>query len=85
MTGIIDRLVLVYDASSYELLAADIIDYKTDEIDSAAAADARTEFYRDQVTAYRRAVEQLYRLTQNQISSRLLFVTAGRVCPVVSQ
>ena len=85
MTGIIDRLVLVYDAASYELLAADIIDYKTDEIDSAAAADARTGFYRDQVTAYRRAVEQLYRLSQEQISSRLLFVTAGRVCPVASQ
>lgn len=84
MTGIIDRLVLVYDAASYELLAADIIDYKTDEIDSAAAADARTGFYRDQVTAYRRAVEQLYRLTQDQISSRLLFVTAGRVCSVAS-
>jgi len=81
MTGIIDRLVLVYDAVSFELLAADIIDYKTDEIDEGqAAADSRAESYRDQMNAYRRAVGQLYRLSQNQISAKLLFVTTGAIC-----
>ena len=86
MTGIIDRLVLVYDAASFELLGADIVDYKTDEIDSGqAAADSRAEFYRDQISAYRRAVGELYRLSQNQISARLLFVTTGAVCPVTCE
>jgi ATP-dependent helicase/nuclease subunit A len=83
MTGIIDRLVLVYDAVSFELLAADIIDYKTDEIDEGqAAAESRADFYRDQMLAYRRAIGELYRLSQNQISARLLFVTTGAVCTV---
>lgn len=82
MTGIVDRLVLIYDATSFELLAADIIDYKTDEIDSPDAADLRTAFYREQIQAYRLAVEQLYRLPPDQISARLLFVTAGKVCSI---
>ena len=86
MTGIIDRLVLVYDEVSFELLAADIIDYKTDEIDEGqAAAESRSEFYRDQMLAYRRAIEELYRLSQNQISARLLFVTTGAICTVTGK
>jgi len=82
-TGIIDRLVLIFDAECHELLAVDIIDYKTDEIaDGQLAADTRAGFYTHQMQAYRSAIQNLYRIPQNRISARLLFVTTGTVCAV---
>ena len=82
-TGVIDRLLLIYDAESHELLAADIIDYKTDEIaDGQSAADARAGFYTDQMRAYRSAIQELYRIPHSRISARLLFVATGAVCAI---
>ncbi len=63
VTGVIDRLVLLHDPQSYALLAADILDYKTDDIPGDDdAIQTRVAFYTEQLQAYRQAVSHLYRL-----------------------
>jgi len=83
--GMIDRLVLIYDAE--KLIAADIIDFKTDTIkenDPAALAD-KVKHYRPQMEAYRAAVARMTGLKNSpqQISARLLFVSPGIVADVL--
>ena len=77
LSGIMDRLVLLYDGN--RLVAADIIDYKTDaaDRDDVAQLDQRVEFYRPQLDAYRKAVATMFHLSPRQICARLLFVSAG--------
>jgi ATP-dependent exoDNAse (exonuclease V) beta subunit len=79
LSGKIDRLVALYDGS--ELVAADVVDYKTDKLpaDDPQAADVRAEVYRPQLDAYRRAASKLCRLAPERVSARLLFVEPGLV------
>ncbi|HEX4150515.1 MAG TPA: 3'-5' exonuclease, partial [Pirellulales bacterium] len=60
LSGAIDRLVLVYDGA--RLLAADILDFKTDRVSGSAEIAAKVEFYRPQLEAYRSAVVQMMSL-----------------------
>jgi ATP-dependent helicase/nuclease subunit A len=82
VSGVIDRLVLMYDPTDYSLLAADIIDYKTDVVSDIKAVAQRVEFYHEQILAYRNAVSGLYRIPHERISARLLFVHSGDVCAI---
>ena len=79
LSGSIDRLVLMYQ--SQKLVAADIIDFKTDDVsaDDADTLAARVEYYRDQLEAYRPAVSKLYHIPPDRISARLVFVSPGVV------
>ena len=73
----IDRLVEIYQAD--QLIAADIVDFKTDRIDSQApdALKTKVEHYRPQIEAYRKAVAQMAGLDESAVSARLLFVGSG--------
>jgi len=77
VTGFIDRLVLMYAGQT--LVAADIIDFKTDAVpsDDQAALTAKVEYYRPQLNAYRRAVAKTTQLAPERISARLLLVAPG--------
>ncbi len=79
LSGIIDRLVVLYDQD--QAIAADVIDFKTDAIDSTdtAAISAKLEFYRPQLDAYRRAVARMFRIPTRRITARLVLVSAGCV------
>ena len=80
--GKIDRLVLF--RQDERVVAADIIDFKTDALsrtDQAGINDA-VENYRAQVVIYRNAAAQLFRLEPFRISARLSFVEPGVVCVV---
>jgi ATP-dependent exoDNAse (exonuclease V) beta subunit len=79
LSGSIDRLVLVRRGS--KVIAADVLDYKTDTIDpaDARALTERIEFYRPQLDAYRRAVAQMFQLDAGRITARLVFLHAGIV------
>jgi ATP-dependent exoDNAse (exonuclease V) beta subunit len=79
MTGSIDRLVRLYAGD--QLVAADVIDFKTDVIESRGpkTLDAKTEYYRPQIDAYRRAVAAMTGLAPERIGARLLFVNPGIV------
>jgi ATP-dependent exoDNAse (exonuclease V) beta subunit len=82
LTGSIDRLVLVRRGN--QVIAADVLDYKTDAIapGNRALLAEKTAFYTPQLNAYRLAVSKLYRLSERQITARLVFLAAGIVVGV---
>jgi ATP-dependent exoDNAse (exonuclease V) beta subunit len=77
LSGTTDRLVLLYD--DQRLVAADIVDYKTDAIASndRVRLEQLVDHYRPQLQAYCGAVSTLYRLPLSQICARLLFLSPG--------
>ena len=84
LSGAIDRLVLIRRKG--QLLAADIIDFKTDELppNNPAALAARTDFYRPQVEAYRRAVAKIYCLKVTEISWKTAYLTGGVIAGITA-
>jgi ATP-dependent exoDNAse (exonuclease V) beta subunit len=79
LNGSIDRLLLIGDGR--RTVAADVTDYKTDVIPlgDEAARQARIEYYRPQLAAYRRAVARFTRLPADQIATRLVFLELAQV------
>ena len=80
LSGSIDRLVLI--RRGLHLLAADILDFKTDALDVGASRESVAEksaHYRSQLTGYARAVAAMYQLPRERIASRLLFLSSGHV------
>jgi len=77
--GYLDRIVWITDGG--KLVAADIIDFKTDAIQpgDTAALTERTEFYRPQLEAYRRAVARMAHLQEDHVAIRLVFTAIGRI------
>lgn len=77
LSGVIDRLVAIYRGT--QLVAADIVDYKSDGAGrgDATRLDELDAYYRPQLEAYRRAVATMFRLPLTQVTARLLFVTPG--------
>ncbi len=77
--GVIDRLVLT--TVSDKVVAAQIVDFKTDSVPqgNVAALQARVDFYRPQLAAYAKAVQLLFRLPAEAVSQRLAFVGCDAV------
>jgi ATP-dependent exoDNAse (exonuclease V) beta subunit len=84
LTGSMDRLVMILEGDN--VLAADLIDFKTDALAAAGEEEIaeRANFYRPQLLAYRRAIGQLLRLPPERIASRLLFLAVNRAVVVGS-
>ncbi|MBW3599411.1 MAG: UvrD-helicase domain-containing protein [Planctomycetes bacterium] len=80
LMGHIDRVVQIYDAD--QLIAADLIDFKTDVLRNKKALDDRIKFYQPQLDAYRRALAKMLRLPPAHIAARMLFVTRGAIAAV---
>ena len=70
LTGTIDRLVLSIDAG--RVVAAEIIDFKSDQVTKKTALD-RAEAYRPQMNAYAEAVTQSFDLELKQIRQTIAF------------
>jgi ATP-dependent exoDNAse (exonuclease V) beta subunit len=77
--GSLDRIVWLEDGN--RMVAADVIDFKTDAIQPGAVAE-RTAHYRPQLEAYRRAVAKMGNLPPERIAARLVFAFPGRVVEV---
>lgn len=77
LSGFVDRLVLLSRGS--EMVAAEIIDYKTDPLDvnDAKQLTDKVNFYSPQLNAYRRAVAKVTHLSPERIAAKLLFVEDG--------
>lgn len=77
--GIIDRLVLFRRHN--RVLAADIVDFKSDTlaVDEAADMHHAIETYRPQLAMYRRAMARQFGLGINRIRTRLLFLPLGEI------
>ncbi len=80
LAGSFDRLTLLFDDG--RIVGADVLDFKTDRLTpgDSEALRQRTEFYRPQLEAYRRAAAELYGLDMEKVSARLLFVETDRIC-----
>jgi len=79
LTGFLDRLVLLQRGS--RVVAADILDYKTDAMAAGKPGQLadKVAFYSPQMQAYRRAVAKLTQLPLECILARLVFVEVGIV------
>lgn len=79
LSGTIDRLVLIFN--DQQLMAADIVDFKTDRLDfeNPLEIEKRAKHYQPQIEAYRRAVASIFQLDLERICGRLLFVGGGVV------
>ncbi|MCR4415123.1 MAG: PD-(D/E)XK nuclease family protein, partial [Thermoguttaceae bacterium] len=82
LSGQMDRLVVLHDAD--RVVGADVLDFKTDtlSVGDAEAISARTEIYRPQLEAYRRAAAQWLGLPRERVSARLVFLGPGVVVEV---
>ena len=80
LSGFIDRLVIVYEGD--RPVYADVIDYKTDRVDDPQVLEQRVAYYRPQLRAYAEGVQRMLRLNPQQVTARLLFVTADRMVDV---
>ncbi len=80
--GAIDRLVWVRQAG--QLQAADIVDFKTDQVQdqNGTLLQERVAHYRPQLEAYRRAISKMTRLPESRISTRLWFVQSNEIVDV---
>lgn len=79
VNGCIDRLVLIERGG--RIVAAEILDFKTDVFDLVTADTARQRRagYHEQMRLYRQAVAHVYDLPRNQIGARLLYLASGEV------
>ena len=74
VNGEIDRLLLVF--SGENIVAADIVDYKTDRIETASDHQRLGENYRPQLEAYREAVARAFGVERKAIRTRLFLLRA---------
>ncbi len=75
-SGAFDRVVLHGRPGAWT--QAVVTDFKTDRVE-AAELDARAEFYRPQLEAYRRVLARITGLAAEHIQARLLFLRLDRV------
>jgi len=80
VNGTADRLVLV--RHNDQVVAADVIDFKTDTVQSDADIEHLREIYREQLRLYRLAIAAIYRVLPERIAARLALVSASRVVSV---
>ena len=77
VSGRFDRVNLHLDASG-KCIAADVVDFKSDKVDSANAS-LRAENYRSQLEVYRRAAERILQLQSGKVRVFILFTAIGQV------
>lgn len=77
MRGYIDRLALLERDGI--VVSAELIDWKTDQVDSAGGSAERLEYHRGQLEAYRQAVCATFKLPPEKVAARLALVRSGEV------
>lgn len=80
IAGTIDRLVLIRSPKRVE--AADIIDFKTDQVRNQKQLKSLRDVYAEQLEVYRHAVMAMFDLPQSAVTTRLLMTQAGVVIEV---
>ena len=80
LNGSIDRIVWLY--AGKRLVAADVIDFKTDRVGSEQELAQKAAFYAPQLDAYRSAVCRMSGLAKSHVLTRLLFVGDGKLAVV---
>ena len=75
LNGIIDRLVIL--ERNGQPIAAEVIDFKTDQISGSAQETA--DKHRDQLESYRSAVSRTWGIDPDRISTRIALIQNGAV------
>ena len=82
ITGTIDRLVLFAstdeNAAADTVVAAEIIDWKTDFVEDDEHLASKVAMYRKQLSAYADAVSDLFHIDRASVSGRLAFLSIDR-------
>ena len=76
--GCFDRVVLSLSESD-EIMAAEIIDFKTDRPGKDVGLDQLVDRYRGQLESYRSALVRLTGLPENKIRMTLLFTSMPQI------
>jgi ATP-dependent exoDNAse (exonuclease V) beta subunit len=84
LSGTFDRLLLIRNGATRRIVAAEVLDYKTDAV---AASDPQAvanivDRYRPQLSAYREAVRVMFGLPNQRVMTRLVVIEAGEVVEV---
>lgn len=74
VNGIVDRLVLYRREGT--VIAADVIDYKTDSASNESAIKSLQKLYRRQLKIYGDAMRKLYQLEAPQVATRIGLISA---------
>ncbi|MDA1177202.1 MAG: UvrD-helicase domain-containing protein [Planctomycetota bacterium] len=77
ISGIIDRVVVTCGTDGP--VAAEVIDFKSDAIENEQQLVQKETRYRSQMDAYRFAVQRLCGLRSDQVTTKLLFLSCGKV------
>jgi ATP-dependent exoDNAse (exonuclease V) beta subunit len=81
LTGVIDRVVV--GERDGEPMAVDVLDFKTDTISNGTEQLNRcVQLYRNQMQAYRSAICRLWRLPEDRVQTRLIFLETGISVPI---
>ncbi|MDC0308571.1 hypothetical protein OAL44_05470, partial [Planctomycetaceae bacterium] len=73
-----DRVVLYQQDG--KVIAADVIDYKTDSASSTEDIERLKTIYRPQLEKYGRAMQTLYELDEDRVVIRLGLISAREFC-----
>ena len=76
-SGVFDRVVLC--SKGGRVVYADVIDFKTDKVETESAMRERFHSYRPQLSLYRDAVCSISALPLSQVRVRALFVESGAI------
>ena len=80
LRGTVDRLALL--ERDGQVIAAEVIDWKTDRIDPEKGTAERVEHHRAQMESYRQAVSTIYNLAIEKVTTRLAMVRNGELLEV---
>ena len=73
LSGTFDRVVVARDGKG-KVVAAEVVDFKTDRFEGEKDKTERAEYYRPQLEAYAEAVSKLTGLTKDKVSTRIAWV-----------
>jgi ATP-dependent helicase/nuclease subunit A len=84
LSGTFDRLLLVRNGTPGHIVAAEVLDYKTDALGSCDSQGVAivVDRYRPQLAAYREAVSSMFDLPADRVITRLAVIEADEVVEV---
>jgi ATP-dependent helicase/nuclease subunit A len=77
VTGIVDRLIIIRERGL--VVAAEVIDYKSDEVADDESIVSKCARYEPQLRQYREAIAETWKIPSELIRSRLVFLRARRI------
>jgi len=76
LNGTFDRVVVARDGKG-KAVAAEVVDFKTDQLKGEKEKTERAEYYRPQLEAYAEAVSKLTGLSREKVTTRIAWVWGG--------